>query len=57
MELIVVILAKIFKELRAIREELVVRNLYDLGGIDKQNYFEVLKSEASGLKKENEQNG
>ena len=49
MGLIAVILQKIFKELRCIREELLARNLYDLGSLNKEDYIKALREEASGL--------
>ena len=57
MDLVVVILQKIFKELRCIREELLARNLYDLGSLNKQDYIKALREEVSGLEKEEKKNG
>lgn len=49
MGFIVGISQKIFKELRCIREELLARNLYDLGSLNKEDYIKALQEEASGL--------
>lgn len=55
--MIMMMFQKIFKELRAIREELLGRNLYDVGAIDKQDYSEALREEALALQKEEKKNG